>query len=121
MPDLAAFQTRPRHAASVPLRDVAHARAGDKGDASILVIRASDPADFPSLVEALPVNALAAHFRSDPAHVSVIPVPGLAAMTIVVRARLAGGVTRSTRLDPHGKTLSGHLLDLEVDWRGRCS
>jgi hypothetical protein len=48
--------------------------------------------------------------------VTITAVPGLGALTLVVRGALAGGVTRSGRIDPHGKTLSGHLLDLRVPW-----
>lgn len=117
MPDPPTPEVMAQLAPTVRLWDVAHARAGDKGDSSILVVRPYEPSDLPTLVEALRVDAIAVHFGTDPAHVSVTPVPGLTAVTIVVRHILAGGVTRSPRVDPHGKTLSGHLLDLVVAWR----
>lgn len=119
MPDPPTPDSMAQPAPTARLWDVAHARAGDKGDSAILVVRPYEPSDLPSLVEALRVDAIAAHFGTDAAHVSVTPVPGLAAVTIVVRNILAGGVTRSPRVDPHGKTLSGHLLDLVVTWRRR--
>lgn len=78
------------------LGDLAHARAGDKGDTSILVVAPYEPDDYPG-------------------NVTVHPVPRLGAFTVVVRDRLDGGVTRSRAADPHGKTLSGHLLDLAVE------
>ena len=34
---------------------------------------------------------------------------------IVLHDALAGGVTRSLALDAHGKTLSSHLLDIDID------
>jgi hypothetical protein len=99
------------------LREVAHARAGDKGDSSILVVAPFEAADFARLAALLTPARIAAHFGvADPGQVSVHAAPALAALSVVVRHRLAGGVTRSPLVDPHGKTLSGHLLDLVVEW-----
>lgn len=103
-------------ASPVRLWDVAHSRAGDKGDASILLISPYRREDFPALAASLTTDRLACHFMVSPEEISVVPSPALGAVTIVVRNRLAGGVTRSPRVDPHGKTLSGHLLDLVVPW-----
>jgi hypothetical protein len=100
----------------IRLREVAHARAGDKGSDSILVLRPYLGEDFTELVSAVTPARVAAHFRVPPAAVTITAVPGLGALTLVVRGALAGGVTRSGRIDPHGKTLSGHLLDLRVPW-----
>ncbi|MFJ6651426.1 hypothetical protein ACIQLJ_01350 [Microbacterium sp. NPDC091313] len=94
------------------LADIAHARAGDKGDTSILVVAPYDAADWSRVGEALHPDRLATHFGVPVDRISVHPVPGLGAFTVVVRERLDGGVTRSRAADPHGKTLSGHLLDL---------
>jgi hypothetical protein len=100
----------------VRLWDVAHARAGDKGDSSILLLRPYRHDDFAALAREVTRARVAAHFATDPAQVSIAPSPALGALTIVIRGRLDGGVTRSPRVDPHGKTLSGHLLDLRVPW-----
>ena len=99
------------------LGDLAHARAGDKGDTSILVVAPYSPSDYPRVDAALRPTRLAVHFGVDADNVTVHAVPGLSAFTVVVRARLDGGVTRSRAADPHGKTLSGHLLDLPLDDR----
>jgi hypothetical protein len=98
------------------LREVAHSRAGDKGDTSILLLRCYLEADFPALAQAVTTARVAVHFGVAVGAVTVVPVPGLRTLTLVVRGALAGGVTRSPRIDPHGKTLSGHLLDLQVPW-----
>lgn len=100
----------------VRLWDVAHARAGDKGDSSILLLRPYRRADFPALVDSVTPERVAAHFAAARDLVSIVATPSLGAMTIVVHGRLDGGVTRSPRVDPHGKTLSGHLLDLRIPW-----
>lgn len=97
------------------LGDLAHARAGDKGDTSILVVAPYLAADYDRVDAALRPTRVAAHFGVDDDSVTVHPVPGLGAFTVVVRHRLDGGVTRSRSADPHGKTLSGHLLDLDLD------
>jgi hypothetical protein len=41
-------------------------------------------------------------------------LPMLGAINFVLHDALTGGVTRSLALDPHGKCISGLLLDLEL-------
>lgn len=96
------------------LGDLAHARAGDKGDTSIIVVIPYREKDFTEVGGLLGVVDVAEHFGVPPEQVKITPAPGLAAYTVVVRERLDGGVTRSRGGDPHGKTLSGHLLDLKA-------
>ncbi len=99
------------------LADVAHARAGDKGDTSILVIAPQNPTEYQTLRKALTRELVAAHFgTANNNDVRITPVDHLAAIVIAVANRLAGGVTRSPTTDPHGKTLSSHLLGLMVPW-----
>lgn len=105
-----------RNDVRVPLRAIAHARAGDKGDSSILLVAAYEPDDAAVLAEVLSPTTIAAHFGTAPENVTVTSAPLLGAVSIVVRHALEGGVTRSLRVDPHGKTLSGHLLDLPILW-----
>ncbi|WP_223622429.1 hypothetical protein [Microbacterium sp. EST19A] len=95
---------------------IAHARAGDKGDSSILLVAAYEPDHAVALAEILTSTTIAAHFGTTPENVTVTSAPLLGAVSIVVRHALEGGVTRSLRVDPHGKTLSGHLLDLPITW-----
>lgn len=103
--------------ADVILAEVAHARAGDKGDSSILFLACDRPEDFDRLSTAVTADRLAAHFGiADAGTIRVHRLPALAAMSIVIPRRLSGGVTRSPSIDPHGKTLSGHLLELRVPW-----
>jgi len=60
-------------------------------------------------------EAVARHFAAPTAGaVSITPPPSITALVIVVRDRLAGGVTRASGADPHGKTLSSHLFDLRL-------
>lgn len=96
------------------LASIAHARAGDKGDTSIIMVAPYDASSYPRLLTALTEGAVAAHFGVRDDRVSVRPLVHLGAVTLVIRGRLEGGVTRSPTVDPHGKTLSGHLLDLDI-------
>jgi hypothetical protein len=96
------------------LSDIAFARAGDKGDSSIIMIAPYRPEDLDRLREALTADRIAEHVDLAPESVTVRFHDHLAAATIVLAGRLAGGVTRSPTTDPHGKTLSGHLLDLPL-------
>lgn len=99
------------------LQDVAHCRAGDKGSDSLLSVIPYAAGDLEQLTELLTPAALAEHFGGmDPADVTVHPATGLGALVVVLRGRLGGGVTRSLSIDPHGKTLSGHLLAMELAW-----
>ncbi len=61
---------------SVHLREVAPARAGDKGNSSILLLRPYRPEDSPRLSEALTVSVLAQHFCTEPKHVIITAVRG---------------------------------------------
>jgi len=96
------------------LLDIAHARAGDKGDTSILMVRVYDRADWATLAASVTREDVAEHFATSVEAVTITLVPALQSATIVIRDRLSGGVTRSPRADAHGKTLSGHLLDLPL-------
>jgi hypothetical protein len=98
------------------LRDIAHARAGDKGNTSNISVIAYDPSDFAMLQSALTPARVKAHL-ADVVHGDVIryDLPQLSALNFVLHQALGGGVTRSLALDPHGKSLSSALLDMELE------
>ena len=97
------------------LRDIAHARAGDKGNISNISVIAYDPADYPLLERWLTADRVRQHLRTlVRGEVQRYILPGLGALNFVLHDALAGGVTRSLALDAHGKTLSSALLTLEI-------
>jgi hypothetical protein len=97
------------------LRDIAHARAGDKGNISNICVIAYDPADYPLLERWLTADRVRQHLRAlVHGEVRRYALPGLGALNFVLQDALAGGVTRSLALDAHGKTLSSALLTLEI-------
>jgi hypothetical protein len=99
----------------VILRDIAHARSGDKGDTSNISVIAYDPADYELLRAQVSVERVKAHLgKVVLGEVERYELPALAALNFVLHRALAGGVTRSLALDTHGKCLSSVLLELEI-------
>jgi hypothetical protein len=97
------------------LYDLAHCRAGDKGNTSILSVIAYDAADYPRLVERLTVGAVRAHLQGIvQGEIKRYQLDHLHALQFVCSHALAGGVTTSLALDSHGKSLSYALLSIEV-------
>ena len=97
------------------LRDIAHARTGDKGDTCNISLIAFDARDYPRLVAQVTPERVHALFagvaRGD---VVRYELPHLGALNFVITRALGGGVTRSLALDAHGKSLSSLLLNLEI-------
>lgn len=97
------------------LHELAHARAGDKGDTSDISVIAYDPADYPLLCDLVTANRVRRQFADIPlGNVTRYELPGLCALKFVLEHALGGGVTRSLSLDPHGKSLGQLLLELEL-------
>ena len=97
------------------LREIAHARAGDKGDTNNIGLIAYEPAFYPIIVEQITSERLRAHFKGlvlGP--VTRFELPQLYAMNFVLERALGGGVTRSLSLDPHGKSYSALILTIPV-------
>ena len=102
------------------LRDIAHARSGDKGNISNISVIALDETDYLFLAEHLTAQSVAAHFQGIvTGTVTRYELPTLGALNFVLTGALGGGVTRSLALDAHGKALSSALLDLELPNRNR--
>jgi hypothetical protein len=101
---------------TVPLRELAHARSGDKGDTSNVGVIAYDEADYPILRDQVTVERVRALYGTLVlGEVARYELPNIGALNFVLRGALQGGVTTSLALDPHGKTRSSLILDLPVD------
>ena len=95
------------------LYELAHCRAGDKGDTSILSLIAYRAEDYPLLVERVTVEAVARHLRGIVlGEIRRYEMPKLGALQFVCERALSGGVTTSLALDAHGKSLSYALLEM---------
>jgi hypothetical protein len=97
------------------LHELAHSRAGDKGDTSDLTVIAYDPDNYAFLREHVTAARVREHF-SDIVHGDVerYEIPQLAALKFVLHRALGGGVTRTLNLDAHGKSLSSALLEMPL-------
>jgi len=98
------------------LHDLAHARAGDKGDTLTLALICYREADYPLVRERVTAAAVKRHL----AHivqgdVRRYELPNLHALQFVCERALDTGVTTSLAIDPHGKTLSYALLEMELE------
>jgi hypothetical protein len=97
------------------LREIAHGRAGDKGDISQISIIAHDKADYALLARTLTAERVQAFFGGIVwGDVARYEMPGLGALNFVMQKALGGGVTRSLALDAHGKCLASVLLGMEL-------
>ena len=100
---------------TIPLREVAHARSGDKTDTSNVGVIAYDPADYDLLCDQVTAERVKARYGDLVlGEVTRYELPNLGALNFVLRQALHGGVTTSLALDPHGKTRSSVILDLPI-------
>lgn len=97
------------------LRELAHARTGDKGETCNISLIAFDIRDYPRLVRAVTAERVRDHFRGIVlGDVTRYELPDLGALNFVMTSALGGGVTRSLALDAHGKSLGSALLAMEL-------
>lgn len=97
------------------LHELAHCRAGDKGDTSILSLIAYRAEDYPLLAERVTVEAVAAQLVGIvQGRIKRYELPALGALQFVCERALGGGVTTSLAMDAHGKSLSYALLEMEL-------
>ena len=97
------------------LREIAHARTGDKGNIlniSLIAFREEDYLLLLERVTAERVSRLFAPLITEP--VVRYSIPGLGALNFVLRRPRSESVTRSLALDAHGKALSFALLNLDI-------
>lgn len=111
----APFETATRE---VPLKQLAWARSGEKGETINIGVIARDPARLGDLRAALTPRALRAWFAHlfdrDGGAVRVYDVPGIAAFNLVLEGALPGGINASTRLDPAAKSVAQQLMRFPV-------
>jgi hypothetical protein len=97
------------------LYDIAHSRAGDKGNTSTLSLIPYDETDYPMLCEKVTVEAVSRHMRGIvEGEIRRYEMPNVCALLFVCEKALLSGVTTSLALDTHGKSLSSALLEMEV-------
>ena len=97
------------------LRDLAHARSGDKGGTSDITVVAFDAASYERLRRELSAARVWEYFTDLPiSAVDRYELPQLDTLKFVLHGALGGGVTQTLNLDAHGKCLSSCLLGLPI-------
>ena len=100
----------------VPLYAMAHARSGDKGDASNVGVLAYDDRAFAILKERLTTKAVKEHFGDLVAgDVERYEMPNLRALNFILHDSLGGGGSASLKTDAQGKTHGMALLRMIVE------
>jgi hypothetical protein len=108
----------PQYGPGVRLGDLAHARSGDKGNRANIGVVAFDPACYAWLRENLTASLVAEYLRPlGIGEVRRYELPNLRAFNFVIESALAGGASRSLRLDSQGKALGVALLEMRVPGR----
>lgn len=97
------------------VRELAHARTGDKGNTANIAVIAFDEAGYGRLHAELTAERLGQHLAVlAPDRVERHELPAIRALNFVLHGVLGGGVTRSLALDAHGKCLGHYLLEIEL-------
>lgn len=100
----------------VQLSRIAHARSGDKGDASNVGLIADSPALYEVIRREVTTDRVKSHFR-EVCRGGVVryEVPNLAALNFILHDSLGGGGTESLKTDAQGKTHAQGILQLEIE------
>lgn len=98
------------------LAEIAHSRAGDKGNTLILSLFPFQPEDFELMVKEVTAEKVK-NFLSHQCKGTVTRhlIPGIQGLLFTCENALNSGVTTSLSIDAHGKSMSYALLELEIE------
>lgn len=100
---------------TVSLREIAHGRAGDKGNRSNVSVFVNDPAHYALLCEQITAERVKRTYGNLLlGDVKRHELPALNGINLVMDRALEGGVNESLNLDGHGKSWSFLILALTV-------
>ena len=101
----------------IKLYDIAHSRAGDKGNTLTLSLIPYKEEDFPWLCKQVTVDKVKEHLKEIvKGDIVRYELPNISSLLFVCQQALTGGVTTSLSLDAHGKSLSYALLEMEIEY-----
>lgn len=101
---------------TIKLHEIAHARAGDKGNTSNVSVWVYDPGDYALVKEQLTAERVKGAFpQLIRGPVMRYTLDHLQGLNFVMGDALEGGVNTSLGLDSHGKSWSYLLLDLDIE------
>lgn len=97
------------------LRDIAHSRAGDKGNISNISLIPYDRRHYDELKQLVTAEVVRDYFRGIAfGKVTRYELDAMGAFNFVLEEALDGGNTRSLRPDAYGKSLSAYLLSMPI-------
>ena len=100
----------------IRLGEIAHARSGDKGDASNVGLIAQTPELYEVLRAQVTAERVKEHFRDVcRGPVQRYELPNILALNFILHDSLGGGGTESLKTDAQGKTHAQGLLLLKVE------
>ncbi len=100
---------------TVALGQIAHARSGDKGNHANICVVAYQRSGYEFLVQELTAERVAEFFADlGCTHVERYELGMVDALNFVLYNVLAGGASRSLRIDTQGKLLGTAILDLPL-------
>jgi len=98
------------------LYEVAHSRAGDKGNTLILSLIPYQEQNYEILCKKVTAEEVRKHMEGIvTGEVIRYELPNISALQFVCHQALLGGVTTSLGMDAHGKSLSFALLEMEIE------
>jgi len=100
----------------IQLRQLCHARSGDKGDTANIGLIALQERYYPLIARYVTAERVKKHFEG----IALVPVerfemPNIWALNFLLHRALGGGGTKSLKNDAQGKTLSSALLRMEIE------
>jgi hypothetical protein len=100
----------------IRLGEIAHARSGDKGDASNVGLIAGTPEVYEVLRREVTAERVKEHFREVcRGKVERFELPNILALNFILHDSLGGGGTESLKNDAQGKTHAQGLLKMEIE------
>ena len=100
----------------IKLREVAHARSGEKGNAANISVVAFDENDYVIIRDQVTVDSVRRLYGSITKGTIVrYEVPTIAALNFVLNDVLEGGRSRTLAFDESGKALSSLILTMDVE------
>ena len=100
----------------VKLREVAHARSGEKGNHSNISLIAYDESDYDILRDQVTVEAVRRLYGPiTKGKMTRYEAPAIGALNFVLEDVLEGGRSRTLAFDESGKALSSLMLTMDVE------
>jgi hypothetical protein len=100
----------------VLLKDIAHGRSGDKGDAANIGVIAYEQKGYEIIRKHLTAERVKKHFEGICfGEVERFELPNIRAINFLLHNTLGGGGTVSLKHDAQGKTLAAAILRMEIE------